>query len=203
MKHMKCLTTPLLFFYITGQAQKNNDTLLVPKLVFDSKGELIITPSATSSKNDFDFLIGPHKVHHKILKARLSSSTEWKEFEGTHDLQIILNGIGNMERHQMVGSDNKPVEGMALRLFNPVTKLWSIYWANSNSGVLGLPPEVGSFENKVGHFFSKGIFDGKNVITVFRWDARDADNPVWSQALSIDNGKTWEWNWYMYMSKVK
>ncbi|PWK00529.1 hypothetical protein BC749_10292 [Flavobacterium araucananum] len=27
-------------------------------------------------------------------------------------------------------------------------------------------------------------------------------NPVWSQAMSDDKGKTREWNWYMYMSKT-
>jgi hypothetical protein len=58
------------------------------------------------------------------------------------------------------------------------------------------------FGPTVGHFFSKDVINGKNVITVYRWDARDADNPVWSQASSEDNGLTWEWNWFMYMSKI-
>jgi len=40
------------------------------------------------------------------------------------------------------------------------------------------------------------------VIQVFRWDARDENNPVWSQAMSDDKGKNWEWNWFMYMSKT-
>jgi hypothetical protein len=38
-------------------------------------------------------------------------------------------------------------------------------------------------------------------VVVFRWDARIENNPVWSQAFSDDKGKTWEWNWYMFMSK--
>jgi len=36
---------------------------------------------------------------------------------------------------------------------------------------------------------------------VFRWDTTDKENPVWSQAFSDDNGKNWEWNWYMFMAK--
>jgi len=36
---------------------------------------------------------------------------------------------------------------------------------------------------------------------MFVWDKSDIKNPVWSQAFSIDNGNTWEYNWYMYMSK--
>ena len=60
-----------------------------------------------------------------------------------------------------------------------------------------------SFENNIGHFFTKDIMKGKRVLLVFRWDTRDKENPIWSQALSEDNGITWEWNWYMYMSKIK
>jgi hypothetical protein len=65
----------------------------------------------------------------------------------------------------------------------------------SDVGVMD-PPVVGSFENGVGHFFCKDVFKGKNIIMMFRWDMRDKHNPVWSQAFSPDNGKTWEWNWY-------
>jgi len=53
---------------------------------------------------------------------------------------------------------------------------------------------VGSFENKIGHFFCKDTFNGKKIIVVFRWDVRNPNLPVWSQAFSPDNGKTWEWN---------
>jgi hypothetical protein len=39
---------------------------------------------------------------------------------------------------------------------------------------------------------------------IFRWDAaRDRERPIWSQALSPDNGKTWEWNWYNVSEKIK
>jgi len=36
----------------------------------------------------------------------------------------------------------------------------------------------------------------------FEWDRSDINNPIWRQAFSEDNGATWEWNWYMYISKV-
>jgi hypothetical protein len=54
----------------------------------------------------------------------------------------------------------------------------------------------------VAHFFTKDTFEGRPILVVFRWDAKDKDNPVWSQAFSADNGETWEWNWYMFMSKA-
>jgi len=65
------------------------------------------------------------------------------------------------------------------------------------------PPVVGSFENELAHFFTKDNFVGKEILVVFRWNISDKENPIWSQAFSEDNGKTWEWNWYMYFCKMK
>ena len=210
------LTILLLAMFNTAQAQttvvknndklelpklNNNDKLAIPKLNFDANGELAITPSATSSQNDFDFLIGRWKLKHEKLKSRLNNCNEWEEFETTVEDFRILEGIGNMD----VGNatfDGKPWEGRTIRLFNPKTKLWSLYWVASDVGVMD-PPVVGSFENGVGHFFTKDTFNGKKIIMMFRWDARDKDHPIWSQAFSPDNGKTWEWNWYNVKERIK
>jgi hypothetical protein len=194
------LLTLFLLLAHAAKPQSKNAELPVPPLVFDSKGELALSPSSTSSKNDFDFFTGNWKIHNRMLKKKPDHTTEWTEFESTQEMHIILRGIGNVDNF-IAERNGKPFEGMTLRLFNPQTKLWSIYWADSNFGVLGLPPVVGSFENKVGHFFSKDKYDDKTLFTVYRWDARDANNPVWSQATSEDNGKTWEWNWFMYMRR--
>ena len=179
----------------------NNDMLDLPELNFNEKGELEITATPASSKHDFDFFEGKWNLHNKKLKSRLKNCTEWIEFESTQEMYRILNGTGNIDNF-LATFDGQPFEGMTVRLFNPKTKLWSIYWADSNEGRLD-PQVVGSFEDNVGHFFTKDIFNDKSVIVVFRWDARDKNNPVWSQAMSDDNGKTWEWNWYMFMTRVK
>jgi hypothetical protein len=178
----------------------NSEALKVPPVNLDSNGELVIVPSPTSSQNDFDFFEGKWKLHNKKLKSRLSNCTEWIEFESTQEMYRVLNGIGNIDNF-LATFDGEPFEGMTLRLFNPKTKLWSIYWADSNEGRLD-PPVLGSFENSVGHFITKDKFNEKDILVVFRWDARNKDNPIWSQAFSDDQGKTWEWNWYMYMSRI-
>lgn len=177
------------------------EELPVPPLNFDAAGKLIITSSLTSSKKDFDFLIGANKIHHKVLKVRLRQSQDWREFDGESFFTGHLAGIANTEVYKLRDSENRPLEGMALRFFDPETKLWSIYWTQSNTGILGQPPEVGSFKNNIGFFFSQGIYNDQESITVFRWDARDPKKPVWSQAISMDKGKTWEWNWFMYYTR--
>ena len=177
-----------------------NEILAIPKIQLDANGELVILASPTSSKHDFDFFEGKWCLSNKKLKTRLNQCQEWLEFESTQEMYRVLNGIGNIDNF-LATFDGEPFEGMTVRLFSPKTKLWSIYWADSNEGRLD-PPVVGSFENNVGHFFTKDVFNGKNILVVFRWDARDKNNPIWSQAFSDDNGMTWEWNWFMYMSRI-
>jgi hypothetical protein len=173
----------------------------IPKLVFDSNGEIVITASPNSSKHDFDFFQGHWHLRNKKLVSRLNNCTEWTDFESTQAMYTVLNGIGNVDNFRAT-FDGEPFEGMTVRLFNPKTRLWSIYWADSNNGAFD-PPVVGSFDNKIAHFFTKDVFNGQNIIVVFRWDARDENKPIWSQAFSNDNGGTWEWNWFMYMTKVE
>jgi hypothetical protein len=192
----------LLAICSVSQAQRNvlttDTTVAIPKLSFDAKGNLLIKASPASSPNDFDFLVGKWKMYHRRLNKRLENCREWTEFESMDSNYKILSGSADMDvlsTTQMPGLEGKLFEGVTLRLFDPKTRLWRLYWVASNVGVLD-PPVVGSFENNVGHFFAKDTFKGKNIIMVFRWDVRDKEHPVWSQAFSPDNGKTWEWNWY-------
>lgn len=202
---------PLLLFTLcnTALAQqevlKTDPSLPIPKLTFDAKGELLIKASASSSPNDFDFLVGKWKMYNRRLNKRLENCKDWTEFVSYDENQKVLSGTADMDTYrstELPGMEGKLFEGLTLRLFNPQTKLWSLYWVASNVGVLD-PPVVGSFENNVGHFFTRDIFNGKQVIVMFRWDARDKNRPVWSQAFSPDNGKTWEWNWYNVSERVE
>ena len=191
-----------------GLAQKNvlktDTSLAIPRLNFDANGNILIKASSTSSHSDFDFLVGKWKMYHRRLNKRLENCKEWTEFESTDSNYKILSGTADMDIYsttQMPGLEGKLFEGVTLRLFDPKSRLWSLYWVASNVGVLD-PPVVGSFENNVGHFFTKDTFNGKNIIVVFRWDVRDKDHPIWSQAFSPDNGKTWEWNWYNVSERI-
>jgi len=199
------LSIVLLATYSMGFSQKSllipDTTIKIPALTFDSNGDLIIKASSTSSSKDFDYLIGNWKLKNRKLKSRLTNSAEWIDYESKVEMYQILDGNGNIDKYTDTAT-GKPYEGVALRLFNTKTKLWSIYWADSNSGTLD-PPVVGSFENKIGHFFCKDNFNGKKIIVVFRWDVRNPNLPIWSQAFSADNGKTWEWNSINVSERIK
>ena len=167
-------------------------------------GGLKITPSKTSSQNDFDFLVGKWVMSNKRLKTRLNNCTEWIPFTATGDYARILDGIGNMDIYKSSFNpvNKKPFEGITLRLYNPETKLWSLYWADSNFGKMD-PPVVGSFEGKIGKFYCKDTFNGKPILVMFKWVKTDSNNYLWSQAFSPDNGVTWETNSTSVAHRVK
>ncbi|GAB3711452.1 hypothetical protein [Flavobacterium koreense] len=188
----------LLLFTISicnyGQNKKEN--------IMTTNNQLEIKPSITSSEKDFDFLVGKWKVENRMLKERLNNSNEWMEFESELHLRKAINGIGNVENYYST-FNNQPFEGMAVRLFNPKTRLWKVYWMDSNNGTMDENPVTGSFENGVGKFYARDTFNENPILVLYQWDATNINHPKWSQAFSIDNGKSWEWNWHMTLSKIE
>jgi hypothetical protein len=176
------------------------DTVNIPMLRFDKEGNLSIIPALTSSQDDFDFYIGEWTVKNKKLKTRLSNCNEWIEFDTTVKMYKVLNGFGNIDNIYAT-FDGKPFEGMSVRFFNPQTKLWSIHWADTNTFSIDAPT-VGSFDSEFGHFFTQDTVKGQNIFVVYRWDIRDKNKPIWSQAFSNDKGENWEWNWHMYFTRA-
>ena len=156
--------------------------------------------AARGTKQDFDFLFGSWNVHNRYLKGRLRHSTEWVEFHARSEAQPILNGFGNLDRYSFV-RDGESIEGVTLRLFNPATGEWSIYWADTARAGSLLPPMIGKFDGEIGQFFGEEIVDGKKVLCRFLWTRTSDGSPRWEQAFSDDAGKTWEPNWIMTFTR--
>lgn len=157
------------------------------------------TASNSSSANDFDFLQGEWRVRNRKLVSRLDNCNEWTEFDAEIRMRKVP-GIGNVENYTATINDTH-FEGMAIRLFDPATRLWTIYWIDSNNPVMDQRPVTGSFENQVGRFYTIDQFNGQEIIMLYQWDATDPLHPIWSQAFSPDKGLTWEWNWEMKLRK--
>ena len=188
------LGTLLLLVIFQSVTAQVIDSFPLPALKFDPKGELIITASPTSSNKDFDFLVGKWVMKNKHLNARLANCKEYTEFESTVENSAGLQGMGNFDVVRRQLPDGKVYEGRTVRTFDPQTRLWRLYWMDSNGGPID-PPVLGSFKDGIGLFFCKDYQVGRPVIVVFRWDKTNPQQPVWSQAFSDDNGKTWEWNY--------
>jgi len=151
-------------------------------------------------RNDFDFLLGTWKVHHRTLKKRLNGSTEWQEFEGDMVHRNILNGLGNLDENLIHGRTGV-VHAVALRLFNPESKEWSIYWSTDQTGTLDVPV-IGGFQDGRGEFYSQEVFEGRHIYSRFIWLKITANSCQWEQAFSEDGGKTWETNWIIELERA-
>ena len=157
--------------------------------------------AASDGRKDFDFLFGRWRIHNQRLVRRLEGCTEWQEFEAKAEAWPVLGGIGNMDRFVAMFPDGRPIEGMTLRFFDPVARQWSLYWVDDRLVQLQ-PPVVGRFENGRGEFLGDDVIAGKPIRVVFHWFDITAMSASWEQAFSADDGKTWETNWRMRMTRI-
>ncbi len=158
------------------------------------------------ASHDFDFLHGRwHLQNRKRLKL-LQDADDWETFEATQHVRPLPGGIGNYD--DFIAPTWRPgFVGMTLRVFNPLTQCWSIYWLTNRTGGLnqeGLldPAVVGRFENGIGLFECADQFEGRPIRMRFRWSKTSPENPRWEQAFSPDEGKTWETNWEMSFTRL-
>jgi len=158
-----------------------------------AKSELPSTSLPTDQAHAFDFEIGSWKIHLSRLQDRLAGSTTWVEFDGTSVTRAVWNGRANLEEFE-TDSPTGYIEGLTLRLYNPQSHQWSIYWANGKDATLG-QPMIGEFGNGRGEFFDQEFWKGKAVFVRFIWSNTNTNKPHFEQSFSYDGGKTWEVNW--------
>ena len=156
--------------------------------------------TARDGQHDFDPLIGSWKYHLKRRLNPLTGSDKWIEFEGTGVCYKIWDGRSQLDTIEVDGPTGH-IEGLTLRLYNPQSHQWRLYWANSKVGVMD-PPQVGEFKDGVGDFFAQDTINGKTILIRFEWTKMNTDSPHFEQSFSDDGGKTWEVNWITDQTRV-
>jgi len=198
LKHIRiCLMACSLvvaYHPVQGLAQQNSDA---------AKTSVQHTPTKHDGQHDFDFEIGTWKIHLKRLDHRLTGSTTWVEFDGTSVTRKVWDGRADLEELE-VDSPTGHIEGMTLRLYDPQTHQWSLYWATSKSGAMG-PPTIGEFKNGRAEFFDTEPSgpNGRAILVRFVWSDITPNSAHFEQSFSDDGGKTWEVNWITDQTRVK
>src|SRR5215470_10024125 len=130
------------------------------------------------SAHDFDFLPGRWRVRNERLRERLVGGTDWQRFDAILECRPILGGLGNFD--EFVTDEFGPTlfVGMSLRLFDPLTRRWSIWWASNRSGKLE-PPVTGGFADGVGRFEGADVHDGTPVRVRYVWSEIGPDRARW------------------------
>jgi hypothetical protein len=153
-------------------------------------------PAQRDGQHDFDFEYGTWKIHLKKLLHPLTGSTTWVEFDGTSVTRKVWGGRAQLEEFETDSPVGGRIEGLTLRLYNPQTRQWSLYWATSKSGTLGAPT-IGEFKDGRGEFYDTEPSgpNGRSILVRYIWSKTDTDTPHFEQSFSDDGGKTWEVNW--------
>jgi hypothetical protein len=159
---------------------------------------------ANDGRHDFDFFFGSwRQANRKRVKPLVRGDTEWIEFESYTEAGPILGGLGNIDTFSAPHFPGRPgFEGFSLRLYEPQTGLWRIWWASTvGNGHLD-PPVVGRFRDGVGLFECDDVFDGVPVKVRFTWKDRTHDSATWEQSFSFDDGATWDTNWITRHTRI-
>src|SRR5215469_6537116 len=99
--------------------------------------------TAGDGRHDFDVLHGRWRVSHRRLRRRLEGDTQWDEFAGS-------SGLGTSDDN-VIELPSGTYRGATVRVFDPATRLWSVWWMDSRHPRLD-SPLYGRFENGVETF---------------------------------------------------
>jgi len=153
------------------------------------------TVTPRDGQQDFDWEIGTWATHVRVLRNPLSGAApDWAQFSGTSAVRPILGGRSNIVELSVKGPKGA-IEGVALRLYNPQSRQWSLNYASLRGGVL-TAPVYGGFDGKGhGSFYGQDMLDGRAIMVRFMITVVSPNEARFEQAYSADGGANWETNW--------
>jgi hypothetical protein len=159
---------------------------------------------ADDGRHDFDFFFGSwQQRNRKRVRPLVHGDEEWIEFESRTEAWPILGGLGNVDTFSAPDSPGRPgFEGFSLRLVEPETGLWRIWWASTVGNGLLDAPVAGRFRDGIGLFECDDVLDGVPLKVRFTWKDITADSATWEQSFSFDSGATWDTNWVTWHSRI-
>jgi hypothetical protein len=154
------------------------------------------SPSMSSGARAFDFLLGAWNYRLRRLAGPLDPScSDWTENEATGVAFSILDGLGNIDRLYVPEAEtSEAFEGLTLRLYEPDTDQWRIWWVSTKAPGVFDEPVVGRFADGVGVFECDDTVNGEPVRVRYTWHP-NPDEPRFEQSFSRDGGSTWWTNW--------
>lgn len=120
--------------------------IALPALSDTPELKAALVPALPDGRHDFDFEVGTWKAHVRTLHHRLSAANDWEDYDGTVVTRALpmLEGWNESEMRVENALTHKRIELLAVRLYNPNSRQWSIYGSSLKTGVFDPPPWSGS-----------------------------------------------------------
>jgi hypothetical protein len=153
-------------------------------------------------QRDFDFELGTWAIDMKRLAHPLSGSSTWMHPEGyTHIVQKVWDGQASLAQ---LANDRPSLhyDGLMLRMYDPKSHEWRIYWGSSRTGVLD-EPLIGHFTNGRGEFVMHDTYEGKPILARVVYSDITPTSFRTESSFSADNGASWEPNLVQTFTRVK
>jgi hypothetical protein len=151
-------------------------------------------------QRDFEPLLGRWSFQLKVRLKPLTGSTQWIAYTGPGECTPLWHGRAQLDTIYLEGP-TKHIEGLTVRLFNPKTHEWRLYWANSRDGLV-VVPQIGQYKAGHGEFYAQDVLDDRSILVKFDWSALMSKSPHFEQSFSDDGGKNWEVNWIADQTRV-
>lgn len=156
--------------------------------------------SLPDGQHDFDFNIGAWKTHISRLAHPLTGDKTWVQYSGTHVVRKVWNGQANIGVLDIDGPGGH-IEALSLRLYNSQTHQWSLNFARSADGTLGVPM-FGEFRHGRGEFIDQEEIGGRMILVRNIWSDITPNSCRQEWSYSSDGGKTWEVNWIAVDTRI-
>jgi hypothetical protein len=158
--------------------------------------------SEGDSVHDFDFLFGRWTVANRRLADYFDASAEWEAFPSTFRTEPVLGGAGNIDRiHFLDFPGRGEFHGLTIRLHEPATGRWRIWWSSTAGGGQLDTPVVGRFLDGAGVFESDDVVAGHEVRVRYEWLDITERTARWQQSFLADGGKSFRINWIMQLTR--
>ena len=158
------------------------------------------TSNEPPGQRDFEPLLGRWNYQLKRRLKPLTGSTQWVDLTGSGECLPLWHGHAQLDTVDVAGSSGR-IEGLTLRLYNPNSHEWRLYWANSKDGLV-VVPQIGQFKAGHGEFYAQDTLDEKSILVKFDWSALNSAAPHFEQSFSNDGGKSWEVNWITNQTRM-
>jgi hypothetical protein len=164
------------------------ETPRVPRRFFDA------------AQHDFDWQFGHWNIHMRRMLHPLSDAESWTTYDGRADAMKLWDGRANLVQIAAKGPAGS-LQFLALRLYQPQSHQWALYFAHAGSDIVS-SPMYGGFKDGRGEFYDVESLAGRSILARFVFDSIETGSTRDEQAFSEDGGRTWEVNWTNHLTRA-